>query len=230
MSDTVLDVAGLGKSFAVPPVDALRDVTFTVARGEFIALTGPSGAGKSTLLALLGGLLTPTTGRVVLAGADLSGLDATALARERCLRVGYVFQFHHLLPELTALENVALPALIAAREGWRPDSPAAIADRARALLDGVGLAGRAEHLPTQLSGGEAQRVAMARALVNEPALVLADEPTGNLDAVTAAGVLDLVSRLHRERNATLLVATHNADVTARSSRMLHLDAGTLDRS
>jgi len=231
MSDAgapILTAAGLAKHFPPPAeVEALRDVSFELGRGELAALVGPSGSGKSTLLSLLGGLMTPTAGRITAGGTELSALSDAARARVRCERIGFVFQFHHLLPELNALENVALPALVASREGWKPEELSSIEARSRSLLAAVGLEARMGHLPTQLSGGEAQRVALARALVNEPAVVLADEPTGNLDAVTASELMDLVQRLNRERGTTFLIATHNPELVGRASRVLRLANGAL---
>jgi lipoprotein-releasing system ATP-binding protein len=231
MSDAgapILAAQGLAMRFPPPAeVEALRSVTFTLARGELAALVGPSGSGKSTLLSILGGLMTPTGGGVTVGGSGLSALPPAARARARCEHIGFVFQFHHLLPELTALENTALPALVAAREGWRPETLASIESRSRALLAAVGLDARAGHLPTQLSGGEAQRVALARALVNQPAVILADEPTGNLDARTASELMDLVQRLNREQGVTFLIATHNPELVDRASRVLRLANGTL---
>jgi len=224
----VLKAEGLTKTFTAPvPVPAVRDVSLSIARGEVVALVGPSGSGKSTLLAMLGGLLRPTSGEVTLGGTPLAKASVNELARVRNLSLGFVFQFHHLLAELTALENVALPALVAAREGWLPRDPRAIEARARELLEAVGLAARADHLPAQLSGGEAQRVALARALVNGPALVLADEPTGNLDRATASGLMDLIERTNRELGQAILVATHNPELEKRASRVLKLVGGEM---
>lgn len=224
----VLSAAGLAKRFTTPaPVEALRQATMELRRGELAALIGPSGAGKSTLLTLLSGLQAPTAGRVILAGEDLARLSPAALARVRNLSVGYVFQFHHLLPELTALENVMLPGLIAAREGWRPAPLESIAERARRLLAATGLERRAAHLPTQLSGGEAQRAALARALMNAPAVVLADEPTGNLDQRTSIELLEMLQDLNRREGQTFLIATHNPEIVRRATRVLEMTNGEL---
>jgi len=229
-----VEASGLTKEYrAAVPVAAVRDVTLAIRPGELIALVGPSGAGKSTLLALLGGLMAPTRGRIEINGSDISRLGAAARARARCEGIGFVFQFHHLLPELTALENVALPGMIRAgydgRLGRRKarGAPAEAADRARELLDAVGLAGRLHHLPTQLSGGEAQRVALARALANRPAVVLADEPTGNLDQETARGLMDLIEKLNRGAHQTFVIATHNQELVDRATRVLRLVNGAL---
>jgi lipoprotein-releasing system ATP-binding protein len=229
-STPILVAEAVSKRFPPPAeVDALRAVSFELAPGELAALVGPSGSGKSTLLSVVGGLMTPTSGRVRVAGAELPALSPAARARARCERIGFVFQFHHLLPELTALENAALPAIVAAREGWRRETLASINSRAHALLASVGLEDRAGHFPTQLSGGEAQRVALARALANEPAVVLADEPTGNLDAKTASDLMDLVQRLNREAGVTFLIATHNPELVGRASRVLRLVNGELTK-
>jgi len=209
------------------PVAAVRRVTLAIRPGELIALVGPSGAGKSTLLSLLGGLMTPTSGRIVVNGREISALDAAGRARARCEGIGFVFQFHHLLPELTALQNVALPGMVlAGYDGGRP-AAAEAADRARELLEAVGLGNRMHHLPTELSGGEAQRVALARALANRPAVVLADEPTGNLDRDTARDLMDLIEKLNRGAQQTFVIATHNQELVDRASRVLRLVNGEL---
>jgi len=226
----LMEAKNLGKQFNRPDlVDAIKNVNFSLNEGELVAMAGPSGSGKSTLLALLGGLMTPTTGTVSLRGREMSGISGEERTRRRNLDVGFVFQFHHLLPELTVTENVMLPGLIASREGWRPDPLEAIQDRATSLLSAVGLGSRTRHFPTQISGGEAQRVAIARALMNQPAVVLADEPTGNLDRVTASGIMDLFEELNRTTRQTFLVATHNPELVDRASRALHLVAGEMDK-
>jgi putative ABC transport system ATP-binding protein len=201
----------------------LDDVTLSVARGEFVAVTGPSGSGKSTLLGLVAGLDRPTAGAVRVAGTDLSALDEDRLARLRLATIGYVFQAFHLVPTFTALENVAIPLELAGAA----DPPA----RARALLDRVGLAGRAHHYPAQLSGGEQQRVALARAFANEPPLLLADEPTGNLDSATGGQVIDLLVARHRERGVTLVLVTHDPELARQADRVIELRDGrvTADR-
>jgi lipoprotein-releasing system ATP-binding protein len=230
MSEAVaaLEARGVTRSFTAPSlVLAVRSVTLKIMPGELAALIGPSGAGKSTLLSLLSGLLSPTNGTVLIDGSDLSGLDDSSRPRARNLGIGFVFQFHHLLPELTALENVMLPALIADREGWRPMSPVDIETRAKNLLEGVGLGARIAHLPTQLSGGEAQRAALARALMNRPAVVLADEPTGNLDQATALELMGMIQDLNRRDGQTFLIATHNQELVNRASRVLRMVNGEL---
>ena len=202
-------------------LDVLRGVTLSVPRGAFVALRGASGAGKSTLLHLLGGLDTPNEGEVFFGGGNLSRLGGAELCRWRNHRVGLIFQAYHLLPELDALENVCLPARLA-----RTDAAAA-ERRARDLLARVGLADRVEHKPFELSGGEQQRVAIARALINEPELILADEPTGNLDSHTGEEIIDLLLALRTERKATLLIATHDSRVAARAPRVVELVDGLI---
>jgi ABC-type lipoprotein export system ATPase subunit len=202
-------------------LEVLRGIDMEVARGEFLALRGASGAGKSTLLHLLGGLDLPNEGEIRFDGTNLRSLSSGALADWRNRRVGFIFQAYHLLPELSALENVALPARMAR-------TPAAkAARRAADLLDRVGLALRLEHRPYELSGGEQQRVAIARALVNEPDLVLADEPTGNLDSHTGAEIIQLLESLRAERQVTFILATHDSQIAARAPRVLELADGQI---
>jgi putative ABC transport system ATP-binding protein len=208
-------------------VVALHGLSFEVPRGEFVSLMGPSGSGKSTLLNLLGGLDRPTSGRIVIDGVDTTHLDDDALTEVRRRRVALIFQFYNLLPTLTALENVALPRLL---DGA---STGAIRARARELLDRVGLSHRLEHRPEELSGGEMQRVAIARALMSEAPLLLADEPTGNLDTATAAQVLELLQATIRDSGLTLVLVTHDPGVAARADRHLTILDGRLvsdDRS
>ena len=214
---------GLRKSYLMGKrtLEVLRDIDLVVARGEFLALRGASGAGKSTLLHLLGGLDLPNAGEISFDGTDLRSLSARDLAEWRNRRVGFIFQAYHLLPELSALENVALPARVART------APAEAARRAAALLERVGLAKRLEHRPYELSGGEQQRVAIARALVNEPDLILADEPTGNLDSHTGADIIQLLQTLREERQATFILATHDAQIAARAPRVIELADGHL---
>ena len=214
---------GLRKSYLMGKrtLEVLRGIDLVVARGEFLALRGASGAGKSTLLHLLGGLDLPNAGEISFDGMDLRGLSARGLARWRNRRVGFIFQAYHLLPELSALENVALPARVART------APAEAARRAAALLERVGLSQRLEHRPYELSGGEQQRVAIARALVNEPDLILADEPTGNLDSHTGGEIIQLLEALRAERQATFIMATHDAHIAARAQRVVELADGQL---
>ncbi len=198
----------------------LNAVSFEIARGEWIALTGPSGSGKSTLLGILAGIDAPSSGRVIVAGVDITRMRERALARIRNRQIGIVFQSFNLIPALTAQENVEVPLYVGAnRRGAHK--------RAREILDLVGLGDRLRHRPHQLSGGEQQRVAIARALVTKPALLLADEPTGNLDSKTGAQVLDLFARLHDELALTLVVVTHDPEVALRAGRVLRLVDGRL---
>jgi ABC-type lipoprotein export system ATPase subunit len=219
----ILAARGVRKSYVMGgrSLAVLRDIELTVQRGEFLALRGASGAGKSTLLHLLGGLDLPSAGTILFDGSDLRALAPRALARLRNRRVGFVFQAYHLLPELSALENVALPARMA-----RMASGDAMA-RGRELLQRVGLGERLDHRPYELSGGEQQRVALARALINEPDLILADEPTGNLDSHTGEEIIHLLCALRQERRATLIMATHDARVAARAPRVIELMDGTI---
>lgn len=197
---------------------ALDQVTLDITAGEWVAIVGPSGCGKSTLLNLIAGIDRPTSGRVIIAGTDLAQLDEEALARWRRSHVGIVFQFFQLLPTLTALENVQLPLVLAGRR----DAP----QRARELLERVGLAYRAHRLPSELSGGEQQRVAIARALANDPPLLLADEPTGNLDSMSGEAVLELF-RTAWHHGTTILLVTHDREVAARAQRIVELRDGRL---
>ena len=217
----ILEADSVHKSFASPagPIEVLRGVDLRVADGETVAIVGESGSGKSTLLSLLAGLDVPTTGRVLLDGADLNSLSEGELARFRARRLGIVFQQFHLVSGFTALENVSLPLELQGEA----DAEA----RARAVLDQVGLARRADHLPQQLSGGECQRVAIARALVVEPALLLADEPSGSLDAATGDAVDRLLFDLVDRRGAALVLVTHSDRLASACHRRLTLEGGRL---
>jgi putative ABC transport system ATP-binding protein len=199
------------------PVDVLTRVSLDVPDGQFLAIAGPSGSGKSTLLGLIAGLDAPTAGRIEVAGVDITRLDEDALARFRRDTIGYVFQAYHLIPTLTALENVAVPLELAGDRG-------ALA-RAAALLDEVGLADRSGHYPVQLSGGEQQRVAVARAMARRPRLLLADEPTGNLDSGTGKQVIDLLVGLNRNLSSTLVLVTHDAALAGHADRIVTLRDG-----
>jgi putative ABC transport system ATP-binding protein len=214
----------LEKTYAegATPVAALRGVSLALEPGDFVALTGPSGCGKSTLLHLCGAMDRPTAGRIVFDGQDLASLDDDALTRLRRDRIGFVFQFFNLLPTLTVGDNIALPCLLAGMPTRDAES------RAADLADRVGLGPRLGHYPQQVSGGEAQRAAIARALVHRPALVIADEPTGNLDTATGATVLSLLADLNRELGVTMLLATHAAEVAAAARRTLKMRDGRLD--
>jgi putative ABC transport system ATP-binding protein len=202
---------------AAGAVTILDGVTLHVPPGQFLAITGPSGSGKSTLLGLVAGLDRPTAGSIRVDGVDLSSLDEDALARLRLAKIGYVFQAFHLIPTLTALENVAIPLELAGAA----DAPG----QARALLEEVGLKARVDHYPAELSGGEQQRVALARAVANRPRLLLADEPTGNLDSATGAQIVDLLVGLHRRHGTTLILVTHDAALAAHAQRIVELRDG-----
>jgi lipoprotein-releasing system ATP-binding protein len=222
MSEPALALEGVEKTYnrgRPGEVAVLRGATLAVARGEVVALVAPSGAGKSTLLHIAGLLDVADAGRVRIEGADYTGRSDRARTAARRGKVGFVYQFHHLLPEFSALENVVLPQLAAGA------SAGAAAGRARHLLDRVGLAARADHRPAELSGGEQQRVAVCRALANGPALLLADEPTGNLDPDTSDRVFGVLMDLVRETGLAALIATHNLALAARMDRVLRLEAG-----
>ncbi|MFN0178974.1 MAG: ABC transporter ATP-binding protein [Gemmatimonadales bacterium] len=220
----LLVVEGVIKEYGTEIVTrALRGIDCTVGVGEFLALTGPSGSGKSTLLNLIGLLDRPTEGRILLDGADTGTLDGPELARSRGRRIGFVFQFHHLLPGFSALENVMMPAF--ADEGRLTDRTRATA---QSLLTEVGLADLMDRRPAQLSGGQQQRVAIARALARSPALVLADEPTGNLDQESGEQVFRLLRRLNRERRITVIIVTHDDRLAVRCDRNVHLVDGRVD--
>jgi lipoprotein-releasing system ATP-binding protein len=202
-------------------VEVMRNLDITVAEGEMVAIVGASGVGKSTLLHLLGTLDVPDEGTVLLAGRDVNGLDEDERHRLRNSAIGFIFQFHHLLPEFSALENVAMPLLIARR------AEADAMRRAQAILKDLGLEERAEHRPAHLSGGEQQRVAVARALVTEPRIVLADEPTGNLDSRTSRELIALVRKLHTERGLTSVIVTHSEKIASVCDRVLYMEDGKL---
>jgi ABC-type lipoprotein export system ATPase subunit len=219
MLSAVLQVASLTKSYAERPI--LRGVSFQLAAGERAALLGPSGSGKTTLLNCIGGVDRADSGEVIVSGVALHGLDSDGLARVRRMYLGTVFQFFHLLPTLTAAENVELPLQLLGVSTAERES------RVKSLLERVGVSHRAGALPSELSGGEMQRVAIARAVIHRPALLLADEPTGNLDSTTGAQVLDLLAEVVRETNAALLMVTHSEEAAKRCERVLRMRDGEL---
>ncbi|MSO29549.1 MAG: ABC transporter ATP-binding protein [Acidobacteria bacterium] len=199
------------------PLTILHPLTLTIPSGRFLAIVGPSGSGKSTLLGLLAGLDAPSTGEILVDGVDITKLGEDALAKLRGEKIGFVFQFFHLVPSLTAFENILVPMEIARRRD--------AVGRGRQLLDEVGLSDRGHHYPSQLSGGEQQRVAIARALANDPAIVLADEPTGNLDSTTGRHIMDLLLDVRRVRRSTLILVTHDAELAALADARLVLRDG-----
>jgi len=222
----VVDARGIGMTFRNGDelTEVLKGVDLTLQAGELVALLGASGSGKSTLLSIIGLLLRPTAGSITIAGQRIDALSDTERARFRNQRLGFIFQFHHLLPDFTATENVAFPA--AATAGRMTD---AMRQRARDLLERVGLADRMDFPATRLSGGQKQRVAIARALMNNPALILADEPTGSLDRASADKVLDLMKEVNREDNATFLICTHDEGIADRCARRIMVEDGRAKR-
>jgi lipoprotein-releasing system ATP-binding protein len=223
MNDVLLSATGLHKTYILGQrsLEVLRGVDIELRRGEFLALRGASGAGKSTLLHLLGGLDAPNRGEIRLAGRNLATLGRRELARLRNKEVGFIFQAYYLLPELDALENVCLPARMARTSAAQAEA------RGRDLLARVGLKDRLEHKPYELSGGEQQRVAIARALINEPDLVLADEPTGNLDSHTGEEIIELLCAMRHEKQTTLIMATHDARLAVRAPKVVELVDGLI---
>jgi len=222
ITSPILEVDGLTKTIAsgAHRVEILRGIDLTVPRGQIVAILGPSGSGKSTLLGLIAGLDSPTGGRITIDGQDITGLDEDQMAVLRGRKIGFVFQSYHLIPTLSAEENVLLPAELT---GDGTSGPS----RARELLDAVGLADRGHHYPVQLSGGEQQRVALARAFMTRPPLLLADEPTGNLDTANGRHVLELLLELNREQGTTLLLVTHEQDLAACADRRITLRDGRI---
>jgi lipoprotein-releasing system ATP-binding protein len=223
MSEPLLRAHALTKTYTMGKrsLEVLRGVDLDVARGEFLALRGASGAGKSTLLHLIGGLDLPNAGEILFDGQNLVTFSERKLTEFRNRRVGFIFQAYHLLPELTALENVCLPARMARIVSAKVET------HGRELLGRVGLKDRLDHKPSELSGGEQQRVAIARALINEPELVLADEPTGNLDSKTGGEIIELLKSLRVEKSTTLVIATHDAKVAANAERVIELMDGRI---
>jgi len=221
--NTIIECQNISQIFkdGSTTIPVLDNIDFNIKQGESIAVMGASGAGKSTLLQLLGGLDNPTSGKVFLEGADLARLSAKKRGLYRNKYLGFVYQFHHLLPEFSALENVMLPLLIA------KERKNIAKDKALKLLDKVGLSGRVKHRPAQLSGGERQRAAIARALINNPACILADEPTGNLDEATADSVIELMLNLNSEQNNGMIIVTHDKSLAKRMNKIYELTGGKL---
>jgi len=221
--NTVIDLQGVGRSYVMgqEQIHALRSVTFSIARGEYVALMGPSGSGKSTLMNLIGCLDTPTRGAYFLSGQEVSRMNDQQLAEVRNREIGFVFQTFNLLPRLTALENVALPLVYAGV------SRTERLHRAAEVLDRVGLASRMKHKPNELSGGQRQRVAVARALVNRPSILLADEPTGNLDSKTSIDIMNLFADIHAQGN-TIVLVTHEEEIARYAHRIVRLRDGNIE--
>ncbi|MDD5691347.1 MAG: ABC transporter ATP-binding protein [Candidatus Omnitrophica bacterium] len=224
MNKSIVKVNGICKSYRdnAGNLEILKDVNFSVTAGEFLAIQGPSGAGKSTLLHILGGLDNPTEGSVYFEGVDIYGLDENARSTFRNRKVGFVFQFFHLLPELTALENVLLPSILRSWWGRKKDLKFA-----RQLLERLGLSQRLAHRPQALSGGEQQRVAICRALINRPQLLLCDEPTGNLDSENGKLILQLLTELNQREKITVLMVTHDKDIARAAGKIIHLKDGVI---
>jgi ABC-type lipoprotein export system ATPase subunit len=224
MSDPILVARDLRKRYTLGrrDVEVLRGVSLEINAGEFVALRGASGAGKSTLLHLIGGLDTPDSGQIIVSGQNLAQISSAALSRFRTEKIGFIFQAYHLLPEFDALENVSIPGRIARHNSLN------VMSRARELLERVGLGARLDHRPYELSGGEQQRVAIARALINQPEVIIADEPTGNLDSHTGQEILSLLQEIRAELNTTLLVATHDPHVANSAPRVIRLVDGQIE--
>ena len=221
--DKVIEIVDVSKTYTIGEdiqIRALRNVSFTIERGEFVAIMGASGSGKSTLMNLIGCLDRPTSGRYLLEGVDAASLDEEQLASIRSRRIGFIFQNFNLLSRTSALENVELPLFYS---GWPADGSA----RAQSLVEMVGLNGRERNHPSQLSGGQQQRVAIARALINEPAILLADEPTGNLDSANSAEILEMMTRLNRDRHLTVIIVTHDPEVAAYAGRVITFRDGVI---
>lgn len=223
----MLELINVAKDYPSPTkpgtLTVLKDITLKISAGNSLAVVGPSGSGKSTLLNIMGALDRPSRGKVLLQGKDLAELDDSALAHLRSRRIGFVFQLHHLLPQCTVLENVLLPTIAAEHTG----SPEQARTRAAQLLERVGLTDLQNHRPGELSGGQRQRAAVIRALINKPQLLLADEPTGSLDAPSAENISDLLVDLNRSEKVTLIVVTHSSKLAQKMKKLLHLDDGCL---
>jgi ABC-type lipoprotein export system ATPase subunit len=224
MSNVVLELHQVVKRYKGPgmPVEVLKGVDLALRQGEFLAIQGPSGAGKSTLLHIMGGIDVPTKGEVLVAGCEVGAMGEGERAALRNRTIGFVFQFYHLLPELTALENVLLPAML--RSWWDLKRASAYA---KELLHAVGMQARTLHRPGQLSGGEQQRVAICRALINRPQILLCDEPTGNLDSANGSQILEIIGAFHRKERAAVVMVTHDAQVAQRAHRMVQLKDGMI---
>lgn len=219
----ILEIENLSKVYGSGEtrVNALDNVSFSVEQGEFVAIVGPSGSGKSTLLHILGGVDTATSGRVTINGTDISALDETALAIFRRRQIGFVYQFYNLIPILTVEENMTLPLLL---DGRKPDKT-----QLKALVEKLGLEKRLNHLPSQLSGGQQQRVSIGRALINNPALMLADEPTGNLDSENSREIISLLRRFNREYKQTVIIITHDEKIALSADRVIAIEDGRITR-
>ena len=224
MSEEIIKASSIGKSYrqSLNNLEVLRDINFSVALGEFLVIQGPSGAGKSTLLHILGGLDNPTCGKVYFQGEDIYAIDENRRSSYRNQKIGFVFQFFHLLPELNALENVLLPGIL--KSWWERKKSLGVALE---LLERLGLSGRLKHRPGALSGGEQQRVAIARALINRPQLLLCDEPTGNLDSENGKKILQLLVELNQSQKITVVLVTHDQDIACGAGRVIHLKDGII---
>jgi lipoprotein-releasing system ATP-binding protein len=224
----LLDARGIVKEYTDGPrtITVLSGTDLHIRRAESLAVRGKSGAGKSTLLHILGLIDSPTRGQLLLEGNDVAAADAATRAHLRNMRFGFVFQAYHLIPELSALENIVLPAMMKGVLAWAGDRPRAM-ERARWLLSEVGLEARADHRPQKLSGGERQRVAIARSLINEPDVLFCDEPTGNLDEETSRSIIDLLLRLKKERGLTEVIVTHDRDLAAQADRIVRIEGGKI---
>ena len=219
----ILEIQNLSKTYGKGDVmvRALDNVSFSVEKGEFVAIVGPSGSGKSTLLHILGGVDTPTSGTVIIDKTDISSLDETALAIFRRRQIGLIYQFYNLIPILTVEENLTLPLLL---DGRKPDKA-----RLNDIITKLGLTNRIDHLPNQLSGGQQQRVSIGRALINEPSVILADEPTGNLDSKNSREIVELLKYYNREYNQTLIIITHDEDIALQADRIISIEDGKITR-